>query len=135
MAPGALTMKSPLRSIALAALVAAACGGSGGPAAPASAPSAAPSPATGPLPVGGLLVASRGSDRVLRFDGSGTAAGVFASDPALVRPVGMTFGPDGNLYVAAGDTERVVRFAGDGGAFLGVFARGAALQSPRNLNF
>ena len=84
---------------------------------------------------GGLLVASRGSDKVLRYDRSGAPKGVFASDPALVKPVGITFGPDGNVYVAVGDTDRVMRFDGRSGHSLGVFTHGASLASPRNVNF
>jgi streptogramin lyase len=87
-----------------------------------------------PLPVG-LLVASRGSNQVLRYDGAGTPQGVFASSSDLVRPVGITFGPDGNLYVAAGDTDRVLRFNGSSGAAMGVFTDGGLIQSPRNVNF
>jgi streptogramin lyase len=87
-----------------------------------------------PLEVG-LLVGSRGSNRVLRFDGSGAPQGVFASDPALVRPVGITFGPDGNVYVAAGDTDHILRLNGATGASLGVFTHGATILSPRNVNF
>jgi sugar lactone lactonase YvrE len=87
-----------------------------------------------PLEVG-LLVGSRGTNLVLRFDGSGAPQGVFASDPALVRPVGITFGPDGNVYVAAGDTDHVLRLDGATGASLGVFTHGATISSPRNVNF
>jgi len=113
----------------------AACGGSGGGSSVPSGPAASPTPGSAPPLSVGLLVASRGSDRILRYDGSGSSGGVFASDPALVRPVGITFGPDGNLYVAAGDTDRVLRFAGGTGTSLGVFTLGATIQSPRNVNF
>jgi streptogramin lyase len=87
-----------------------------------------------PLPVG-VLVGSRGTDKVLRYDGSGASQGVFAADPLLVKPVGITYGPDGNVYVAAGDTDHVVRFNGTTGAAMGVFTHGATIQSPRNVNF
>jgi streptogramin lyase len=110
-------------------LVAAACSSSSG---PPPRPDAGPTLA--PLPVG-LLVASRGSDDVLRYAGDGTSQGVFASDSALVRPVGITFGPDGNVYVAAGDTDHVLRFNGSTGASMGVFTDGGTIQSPRNVNF
>lgn len=82
-----------------------------------------------------LLVGSRGSDKVLRFDETGAPDGTFASDAALVRPVGITYGPDGNVYVAVGDTDRVLRFDASTGASMGVFTTGVTLQSPRNLNF
>ena len=111
----------------------AACGGSSGGGTAPSPPSPTPTPSI-PL-TAGLLVTSRGSDRILRFDAAGASQGVFAADPALVRPVGITFGPDGNVYVAVGDTDRVMRFSGTTGASLGVFTRGAALRSPRNVNF
>ncbi len=91
-------------------------------------------PPLAPLPVG-LLVASRGSNQVLRYDGAGTPQGVFASSSELVRPVGITFGPDGNLYVAAGDTPNVLRFNGTTGASMGIFTDGGTIKSPRNVNF
>jgi WD40 repeat protein len=108
-----------------------------------SSPAGTPPPDAGtadagpPLPPlsAGLLVASRGSDQVLRYAGAGTPQGVFASSSDLVRPVGITFGPDGNLYVAAGDTDRVLRFNGSTGAPMGVFTDGGLIQSPRNVNF
>ncbi|MGZ6134916.1 MAG: virginiamycin B lyase family protein [Myxococcaceae bacterium] len=103
-----------------------------GPQPDAGVPDAGPS--LNPLPVG-VLVGSRGSDKVLRYDGAGASTGVFASDAALVRPVGITFGPDGNVYVAAGDTDHVLRFDPATGAPMGVFTSGAAFQSPRNVNF
>jgi len=113
----------------------AACGGAAGGSSGPSGPAASPTPGSAqPLAVG-LLVSSRGSDLILRYDGSGASGGVFASDPALVRPVGITFGPDGNLYVAAGDTDRVLKLSGTTGASLGVFAHGATIRSPRNVNF
>lgn len=128
-------MKTRGVSAALACLTFAACGGSSGGGSGPTGPTASPTPASAPPLAVGLLVGSRGSDRVLRYDGSGAAGGVFASDPALVRPVGITFGPDGNLYVAAGDTDRVLKLSASTGASLGTFTRGGALQSPRNVNF
>jgi DNA-binding beta-propeller fold protein YncE len=87
-----------------------------------------------PVP-GGLLVASRGSDKVLLYDRSGASQGVFASDPLLVKPVGVTYGPDGNVYVAVGDSNRVMKFDGKTGGSLGVFTSGVTIESPRNVNF
>lgn len=100
-------------------------------------PDAGPSdagPPLPPLPVG-LLVTSRGSNVVLRYDGAGMPQGVFASDSLLVKPVGITFGPDGSVYVAVGDSDRVMRFDGESGGSMGVFTSGTTLESPRNVNF
>jgi WD40 repeat protein len=82
-----------------------------------------------------LMVASRGGNQVLRYTDAGAPIGVFAADPELVRPVGITWGPDGHLYVSVGDTDRVMRFDGTTGASMGVFTQGGGLVSPRNLNF
>ena len=83
-----------------------------------------------------LLVTSRLTDEVLRYDGdTGAFLGVFASGGGLSNPVGLTFGPDGHLYVASGNNNRVLRYDGVTGAFLGIFASGNAIASPRNLNF
>lgn len=128
-------MKTRRLTAALACLAIAACGGSSGGGSTPTGPSASPTPASAPPLAVGLLVGSRGSDRLLVYDGAGASAGVFSSDPALVRPVGITFGPDGNLYVAAGDTDRVLKLSRTTGASLGVFTRGATIQSPRNVNF
>ena len=97
---------------------------------------APPDAALPPPPLGvDVVVASRLTGTVLRYDGSGAPAGVFCRDPLLVNPVGVTFGPDGNLYVAAGDTDRVLRFDGKTGASMGVFTSGGGFVSPRNVNF
>jgi len=83
-----------------------------------------------------LLVASRFTDEILRYDGaSGAFLGVFASGGGLDNPVGLTFGPDGDLYVASGDTSQVLRYDGTSGAFLGVFAEGGGLNGARQVNF
>ncbi|MCE9593093.1 MAG: NHL repeat-containing protein [Planctomycetes bacterium] len=85
---------------------------------------------------GDLLVTSRFTDEVLRYDAStGAFEGVFASGGGLDNPVGLTFGPDGNLYVASGDNDQVLRYDGTSGAFLGVFASGGGLAAPRQVNF
>src|SRR5262245_4837577 len=90
----------------------------------------------GILAQGEILVSSRFTDQVLRYDlASGAFLGVFASGGGLVNPVGLTFGPDGNLYVASGETDRVLRYDGGSGAFLGVFAQGGGLDAPRQVNF
>ena len=83
-----------------------------------------------------LLVASRFTDEVLRYDGTtGAFVGVFASGGGLDNPVGLTFGPDGNLYVASGNNNKVLRYDGTTGAFLGQFNAASGLQGPRQLNF
>jgi len=66
-----------------------------------------------------LLVSSRFSDNVLRYDGvTGQSKGVFASGNGLDNPNGIAIGPDGNLYVGLGDVGRVMVFDGRTGAFL-----------------
>lgn len=79
-----------------------------------------------------LLVASRNTDEILAYDGTGAFAGSFASGGGLDNPVGITFGPDGHLWVASGNTNQILRFDGATGAPLGVFA---GVASPRNLTF
>jgi streptogramin lyase len=83
-----------------------------------------------------LLVTSRTTDEVLRYDGTnGAFLGVFAAGGGLDNPVGLTFGPDGNLYVASGDSNQVLRYDGVSGAFLDVFVAGPELDGPRQVNF
>jgi len=81
-----------------------------------------------------LLVTSRFSDQVLRYDAaSGALLGVSAAGGGLDNPVGLTFGPDGDLYVASGDTNQVLRYDGASGAFRDVFV--TAIEAPRQVNF
>jgi hypothetical protein len=71
-----------------------------------------------------LLVSSQGTDQVLRYNaptGAFIDAFVSAGSGGLVRPTGLTFGPDGNLYVGSDGTEQVLRYAGTTGAFIDVF--------------
>lgn len=82
-----------------------------------------------------LLVSSRFTDQVLRYDATGNSLGVFASGGGLDNPVGITFGPDGHLYVASGDTNQVLRYEGQTGQFLGVAASGGGLSGTRHVNF
>jgi DNA-binding beta-propeller fold protein YncE len=87
------------------------------------------------LPAQELLVTSRHTDEVLRYDvATGAFLGVFASGGGLDNPVGLTFGPDGHLYVAGALTQSVLRYDGASGAFLGSFVSVAGLD-PRHVNF
>lgn len=69
-----------------------------------------------------LLVSSRFSDNVLRYDSTtGAFRGVFAAGGGMDNPNGIAFGPDGNLYVGLGDVGRVLRFDGQSGAYIDDF--------------
>lgn len=71
---------------------------------------------------GDLLVSSRFSNNVLRYDRlTGAFKGVFASGNGLANPNGIAYGPDGNLYVGLGDTGRIMKFHGQTGAYLSDF--------------
>lgn len=71
---------------------------------------------------GDLLVSSRFTNNVLRFDAlTGAFKGVFASGNGLLNPNGIAYGPDGNLYAGLGDQPRVLRYDGQTGAFIGEF--------------
>lgn len=85
-----------------------------------------------------LLVASRFTDNVLRYDGdTGQFIGVFASGHGLDNPNGIAYGPHGDLYVAMGDAGSVYRFDGVSGDFKGVFVApgSGGLSAPRDLTF
>src|SRR6185436_2380288 len=71
---------------------------------------------------GDLLVSSRFTSRVLRFDSlTGRLIGVFASAHGMATPSGITYRPDRNLYVGNGDEGRVLRFDGQTADYLGDF--------------
>jgi len=92
------------------------------------------------LPDGDLLVASRDTHEVLRFDGTtGAPLGAFvvAGAGGLSQPFGQTFGPNGNLFVTS-TTNEVLEFDGTTGAPLGKLVDAAAngtLDQPRGLTF
>src|SRR4029077_9230208 len=71
---------------------------------------------------GDLLVSSRFSSRVIRYDAAtGTFVSVFAIGHGVANPNGIAYGPDGNLYVGNGDEGRVLKFDGQTGDYLGDF--------------
>jgi sugar lactone lactonase YvrE len=74
-----------------------------------------------------ILVSSRFSDNVLRFDGaSGAFKSVFASGNGLDNPNGIAYGRDGNLYVGLGDVGRVMVFDGQSGSYVRDFVSPAS---------
>ncbi|MBL9148500.1 MAG: hypothetical protein JNM94_07380 [Phycisphaerae bacterium] len=89
---------------------------------------------------GHLYVASRGSNAVLRYDGTTGAflgAAVAAGAGGLIQPFGLAFGSDGVLYVNGAD-NRVRRYDPSTGAFLGTFvgaSQNGGLIAPRGMLF
>jgi hypothetical protein len=86
-----------------------------------------------------LLVSSRFSDNVLRYDGqTGAFKAVFASGNGMDNPNGIAFGPDGHLYVGLGDSGRVMVHDGVSGAWLRDFvtpAGSGGLTGARAITF
>ncbi|MGE3183007.1 MAG: hypothetical protein AB7N71_15380, partial [Phycisphaerae bacterium] len=79
-----------------------------------------------------LLVTSRGTNQVLRFDylsGNYVGEAVAANAGGLSAPTGMARAPDGTLLVASFGTNNIKRFAADGSFlsdFVAAFAGGIA---------
>jgi len=74
-----------------------------------------------------LLVASRNSDRILRYDAVGNYAGVFASGNGLDEPACLGAGPDGAVYAGMRDstgTRRILKWDAAGAFQYGVSAPG-----------
>jgi len=92
------------------------------------------------MPSGTLLVASRDTHEVLKFDSvTGTPQGRFVLPGAggLSGPFGMTFGPNGNFFISSG-AGSVLEFDGQTGTFVGVFVDpldNGGLDRPRGMTF
>ncbi len=74
-----------------------------------------------------LLVASRNSDQILRFDADGNYAGVFASGNGLDDPGCLGVGADGSVYAGMQDSSgvrRVLKWDAAGAFQYGVSASG-----------
>lgn len=85
-----------------------------------------------------LLVSSRDSDSILRFDQTnGAFLGTFvtAGSGGLSQPVGMRLGPDGSLFVSSFGTNQILKYDGKTGAYQGVFVSGPSLSNPADLRF
>lgn len=87
-----------------------------------------------------LLVASWGTNQILRYDGqTGAFEGVFAEGGDLRRTNFMTMGPAGNLFVSNTPLgsmvpDQVLQYDSTSGSFLGIFASDG-LNGPLGLDF
>ncbi len=89
---------------------------------------------------GNLLVASIGTDQVLKFSGTtGAFLGQFVSTGSggLDQPHSLAIGPDGNLYVGSTNLDAVFRYSGTSGAFIDTFVLpgSGGLDNPIGLTF
>jgi DNA-binding beta-propeller fold protein YncE len=82
-----------------------------------------------------LLVSSRLSNKVLRYNDAQEFVGEFAVGGNLVTPNGLAMGADGFLYVASRDGGQVLRYNGATGQFHDVFASGPEMVGPSGLTF
>ena len=89
-----------------------------------------------------LLVASAGTDEVLRFHSDGSfhskfiANGVNGLPPGtLDYPVDLAVNPAGDLFVSSQLNDRILRFNPQTGAFLGVFAQLDAGSAPSGIQW
>jgi hypothetical protein len=85
-----------------------------------------------------VLVASFGTDTVLRFDrATGAYLGVFLdAEDGLDAPVYIAEGPDGNLYVSSQGNDRIVRATQDGALVDDFVAEGSGgLDGPSGIAF
>jgi streptogramin lyase len=84
-----------------------------------------------------VLVSSRFSNSIIRYDDAGGLVGVFSAGPELLNPNGIAYGPDGNLYVGLGDVGSILRYDGATGAFIGTFVASGVggLANVRDIAF
>lgn len=87
---------------------------------------------------GDLLVASSGTNSVIKYDGStGALIGTFVSagSGGLSQPRGLVFGPNSNLFVSSTGNNSVIEYNGATGTFVRVVTSGAPLSVPIGLAF
>jgi DNA-binding beta-propeller fold protein YncE len=74
-------------------------------------------------------VSSFSTDKIVRLDAkTGEFRGMFGNEDEIDCPQGIGFGPDGKLYVVSFLRRHVARYQAESGRFLGVFARGGAVD-------
>lgn len=85
-----------------------------------------------------LLVSSRNTNSVKRFDGD---TGEFIEDFIPPNSGGLSatqevaFGPDGNLFVSGRGNQSILKFDGQTGAYIGTFTSGYELDNPTKMTF
>lgn len=85
---------------------------------------------------GVLYVASTGNSRVQKYDAvTGAYLGAI-TNPALIGPKGIKFGPDGLLYVTSSANDRILKFTASG-TYMGDYvpAGSGGLDDPYRLTF
>ena len=89
-----------------------------------------------------VLVASAGTDEVLRFNADGSFHSRFIANGmngvaagTVDYPVDLTLGPGGDLYVGSQLNNRILRFHAQTGAFLGIFAQLAPGSGPSGIQW
>ncbi len=81
---------------------------------------------------GDLIVSDWDSDTIRRYDGtSGASLGDFVLPGVILRPYGMTMGPDGDLYVVSAQTFEIVHIDGSTGALEEAFVTDGARTDIR----
>ncbi len=83
-----------------------------------------------------VLVNSRGTDAVHRYDTSGNFLGEFIASGSggLVGPEQVLFHPDGSVLVTGFGNNAIKRYDGLTGDYLGDFSSGYALEAPSKMS-
>lgn len=83
-----------------------------------------------------VLVNSRGTNAIFRYDPEGTFLGEFVAsgDGGLISPEDVLFHPDGTILVSGFGNLAIKRYDQDG-SFLGDFSAGYELASPSKMSF
>ncbi|MFN9976308.1 MAG: hypothetical protein ACK58T_41055, partial [Phycisphaerae bacterium] len=82
-----------------------------------------------------MLVCGFGSNKVYRYNMSGSLIGTLDIAGNLSGPLCARMGPDGKIYVVSEGNNRIVRFSASTGAYIDDFISDAGMNAPTGITW